>query len=197
MHAHMHAHMRWYTQSYTDSSPRRRLYRRCSAHHHTRALKWRTTSGGTHTASISALARTHPALAPSIRLAKRWLACQLYTGEVPPSLVELLTAATFASAGERAPCSAVCGFANFLHLLASYDFEHEPLLFGLPAALLGGAATFSRMEFFRDQLTAVVAKIFQSRILQYTNIFSGMLDYRSGEKPLLLVCIGARLQESY
>ena len=100
-----------------------------------RALKWRTTSGGTHTASISALARTHPALAPSIRLAKRWLACQLYTGEVPPSLVELLTAATFASAGERAPCSAVCGFANFLHLLASYDFEHEPLLFGFDGAI--------------------------------------------------------------
>lgn len=100
-----------------------------------RALAWRTTAGAQHMASVSALGRTHPALGPSIRLAKRWLACQLYSGELPAPLVELLVAAPFASADERPPASAMCGFAHFLHLLSSHDFQNEPLLLSFDAPI--------------------------------------------------------------
>lgn len=96
-------------------------------------LRWRTTAGAQHTSSISALTRTHPSLGPAIRLARRWLACQLYSGDAfPPALVELLVALPYASAAvERPPGSALCGFAAFLHTLATFDFRNEPLLLGL------------------------------------------------------------------
>ena len=93
-----------------------------------RVLKWRTTDGAQHTAALSALGRTHPALGPTVRLAKRWLSCQLYSGSVSDGLVELLAAHAFASPFTRPPGSAIAGFSRFLHLLASHDFESEPLL---------------------------------------------------------------------
>ena len=91
-------------------------------------LKWRTTDGAQHTAALSALGRTHPALGLTVRLAKRWLSCQLYSGSVSDGLIELLAAHAFASPFTRPPGSAIAGFSRFLHLLASHDFESEPLL---------------------------------------------------------------------
>ena len=79
-----------------------------------RELRWRSSAGAKHTAALSALSRTHPAFGPSVRLAKRWLGCQLFSGEMPSGLVELLAAAAFTSAFERPPASAACGFAHFL-----------------------------------------------------------------------------------
>ena len=93
-----------------------------------RELRWRSSAGAKHTAALSALSRTHPAFGPSVRLAKRWLGCQLYSGEMPSGLVELLAAAAFTSASERPPASAACGFAHFLHTLATHEFASEPLI---------------------------------------------------------------------
>lgn len=93
-------------------------------------LRWRTTAGAAHMASLSALGRRFPAFGPSVRLAKRWLSCQLYSGIFRQSLVELLVAHAFASPTERPPGSAMGGFARFLRVLATYDFSDEPLLLG-------------------------------------------------------------------
>ena len=94
-------------------------------------LAWRTGEGARHTAALAALARAHPMYPPSARLAKRWVACQLYSHAIGDPLVELLAAQPFASPGERPPASAVGGFARFLRLLATFDFASEPLLLGL------------------------------------------------------------------
>ena len=103
--------------------PSLRLLEKQGEHAAAAALRWQTSAGAMHTSAISALGRAHPALGPTLRLAKRWLACQLHTADVPSALVELLACRPFATPGERPPASAVCGFAHFLHTLASFDFE--------------------------------------------------------------------------
>ena len=64
-------------------------------------LAWRTGEGARHTAALAALARAHPMYPPSARLAKRWVACQLYSHAIGDPLVELLAAQPRSPGGGR------------------------------------------------------------------------------------------------
>ena len=107
------------------------------------AMRWRTGVGARHLSAASALGRLCPAYPPTVRLAKRWLSCQMYTGVLSDALVALLAAHAFAAAPTtRRPATAAAGFARFLQLLAYFDFANEPLLL----AMGDGASVSAEMK---------------------------------------------------
>ena len=92
-------------------------------------LQWQTALGAKHVSALTALGRAKPAYPPAVRLAKRWLACQMQSGVLTDALVALLVAHGFTSTvADRAPASAAAGFVRFLQLLVTSDFENEPVL---------------------------------------------------------------------
>uniref|UniRef100_A0A7S4BKK4 Nucleolar protein 6 n=1 Tax=Chrysotila carterae TaxID=13221 RepID=A0A7S4BKK4_CHRCT len=95
----------------------------------------RTSSGVRHTTLAHEIAAQHPAFGGSVRLAKRWINCQMLSGLLQPQLVELLVARAFCSDAERPPNSELLGFMRFLRLLSLHYFQQEPLLIGVDSVM--------------------------------------------------------------
>ena len=85
-----------------------------------------------HQGFISALAAQYPALESSIRLAKFWIARQWLGNHICEEAVELLTAAAFTShiglSRIAAPACHLAGFLGFLHIIADYAWDAQPLV---------------------------------------------------------------------
>jgi len=81
-----------------------------------RSIRAHTSAGVRHTSAMHTMSTQHPAFGPSVRLAKRWLHCQLLSGMFAAEMVELMVGAVFGN-HPRAPGSAVLGFVLFLQLL--------------------------------------------------------------------------------
>lgn len=106
-----------------------------------------TSAGVAHTAAMHVIASRSAAFAPTVRLAKRWLHCQLCSDAFRPQLVELMVAYLFSSAATRAPGSATLGLARFLALLATHDFATEPLFVQLEEDMIPDAHATARRAF--------------------------------------------------
>lgn len=105
------------------------------------ALARATSAGVAHTAAMHVIASRHAAFGPTARLCKRWLHCQLFSGNFLPQLVEILVASLFSSAAPRPPGSALLGLARFLSLLVTHDFAAEPMVVELGDGLSGDGLT--------------------------------------------------------
>eukprot|EP00276_Gloeochaete_wittrockiana_P016216 CAMPEP_0184344424 /NCGR_PEP_ID=MMETSP1089-20130417/12936_1 /TAXON_ID=38269 ORGANISM="Gloeochaete wittrockiana, Strain SAG46.84" /NCGR_SAMPLE_ID=MMETSP1089 /ASSEMBLY_ACC=CAM_ASM_000445 /LENGTH=1007 /DNA_ID=CAMNT_0026674261 /DNA_START=18 /DNA_END=3041 /DNA_ORIENTATION=- len=82
-----------------------------------------------HRSHIQALQLKYAAFSPSVRLAKRWLDCHLFSGRVSDEVVELLVAHVFLHpATHNVPASEVSGFLGFLRLLSTYRWDQTPLV---------------------------------------------------------------------
>jgi len=82
-----------------------------------------------HTSALRGFAARFPLFAPTVRLVKRWLAAHLFSDFLTEEAVELLCVPLFTRSGVfHTPGSAFTGLHRFLHLLATRDWEHEPLV---------------------------------------------------------------------
>jgi U3 small nucleolar RNA-associated protein 22 len=81
-----------------------------------------------HASASAGAAATHAALAPTVRLARRWLGAHLLAPHFTPEAVEMLCAAPFlAPRGACAPpASREAGLLAFLTLLATHDWARAP-----------------------------------------------------------------------
>ena len=82
-----------------------------------------------HTSLIHGLNSHYHAYAPTVRLAKRWIASQMFSGYLSEEAIELIVASIFV--GAEHPNSAMCGFLRFLRILAKFDWKTEPLIVNL------------------------------------------------------------------
>ena len=87
-----------------------------------------------HHAALSALQDRHAALAPTVRLVRRWFGAQLLLGHVGPETLDLLCAAVFLTNAHAVPATGLHGFVRVLTLLAHWDWREVPLLLPLENA---------------------------------------------------------------
>lgn len=83
--------------------PTLRLLRAAGRADEASALSRRTTTAASQVALLSGVSRRFPAYAPTVRLAKRWISCQLFSSLISDQLLELLAAAPFLLPGVRPP----------------------------------------------------------------------------------------------
>jgi U3 small nucleolar RNA-associated protein 22 len=84
-----------------------------------------------HSSTVNAVMLKHSAVARSVRLAKCWCHTHMFSGHLPPQLIELLVIYCFTERGASphgVPATHVQGFARFLQLLFQYDWEGAPLV---------------------------------------------------------------------
>eukprot|EP00850_Spirogloea_muscicola_P007141 SM000035S13121 [mRNA] locus=s35:545349:553633:- [translate_table: standard] len=82
-----------------------------------------------HASTLSGLSGRHPTYGPTARLAKRWVACHLFSGVLCEEAVELVAAALFTDpAPFTPPRSPITGFLRFLRLLGGHSWATEPLI---------------------------------------------------------------------
>lgn len=82
-----------------------------------------------HTFSIKALCSRFAALSFTMRITKRWFSAHLLSPHVTDEFIELICAYVFLEAQPwQAPGSIMSGFARVMHLLATWDYQHEPLI---------------------------------------------------------------------
>lgn len=92
--------------------------------------------GPTHTQSLRALCTRHAALAPAIRLLKKWLSSHLLTPFFPSPLVELLATVPFVKPYPwTTPSSPITAFLRALTLLSKWAWPLEPLIIDLSSSL--------------------------------------------------------------
>ncbi|PJF19273.1 Nucleolar protein 6 [Paramicrosporidium saccamoebae] len=92
----------------------------------TRIVERRNEQMPKHARMIGALALGDSVFAPTCRLFKKWLASQMYFGQVGEELCELLCAYVFLR--DSPPNSVVTGFAAVLTLLMRHTWDRAPLL---------------------------------------------------------------------
>lgn len=82
-----------------------------------------------HTFSMKALCSRFVALSSTIRIVKRWFSSHLLSPHVSEEFIELLCAYVFLESQPwQSPGSIMSGFTRVLHLLATWDYQHEPLI---------------------------------------------------------------------
>ncbi|KOS15490.1 hypothetical protein Malapachy_2735 [Malassezia pachydermatis] len=88
----------------------------------------------THHGALQALHDRYPALGPTVRLTRRWLAAQGLSCHVPVPAIELVCVAAFLSNAHAPPTTGVHGWVRVLDLLARWDWRETPLLIPLEHA---------------------------------------------------------------
>ena len=70
-----------------------------------------------------------PLFGPTARLAKRWVSAHMFSEVLCEEAIELMVASLFLTPlPVIPPASVMCGFHRFLHLLATFDWQHSPLI---------------------------------------------------------------------
>ncbi|XP_028852070.1 nucleolar protein 6 [Denticeps clupeoides] len=84
------------------------------------------------TSTLHGLQQQQPCFGTVCRLAKRWLAAQLFSADLSEEAADLLVASLFLQpAPFTSPCSPQVGFLRFLHLLSTFDWKNSPLVVNL------------------------------------------------------------------
>ncbi|KAM4576086.1 nucleolar protein 6 [Odontesthes bonariensis] len=84
------------------------------------------------TSTLHGLQQQHPCFGAVCRLAKRWLAAQLFSDDITEDTADLLVASLFLHPEPFSPPSSPqAGFLRFLHLLSSFDWRNNPLVVNL------------------------------------------------------------------
>ncbi|XP_034025956.1 nucleolar protein 6 [Thalassophryne amazonica] len=94
----------------------------------------------------------HPCFGAVCRLAKRWLAAQLFSDDITEDAADLLVASLFLQPAPFTPpgCPQV-GFLRFLHLLASFDWRNNPLIVNLNNQLTASNYTDIKNHFMASR----------------------------------------------
>ncbi|KAJ8380561.1 hypothetical protein SKAU_G00013390 [Synaphobranchus kaupii] len=100
------------------------------------ALELETVHRPYLTSTLHGLQQQHPSFGGACRLAKRWLAAQLFSGDVSQDAADLLVASLFLQAAPfTPPGSPQVGLLRFLHLLSTFDWKNSPLVVNLNGQL--------------------------------------------------------------
>lgn len=100
------------------------------------ALEMATIHKPLLTSTLHGLQQQHQCFGAVCRLAKRWLAAQLFSDDVTEDTADLLVASLFLQpAPFTVPGSPQVGFLRFLHLLSSFDWRNNPLVVNLNSQL--------------------------------------------------------------
>ncbi|KAI5088223.1 nucleolar protein 6 [Silurus meridionalis] len=88
------------------------------------------------TSTLHGLQQQQPCFGTACRLAKRWLAAQLFSGDIIEEAADLLVASLFLQpAPFTPPSSPQVAFLRFLHLLSTFDWKNNPLVVNLNSKL--------------------------------------------------------------
>lgn len=89
-----------------------------------------------HYSALAVLVDKYPEFAPTVRLAKRWIAGHMLSGHINDETVELLVASCFTRpCACQPPATRVSGFCRFLELLSTHPWNSQPLIVDLEAAM--------------------------------------------------------------
>ncbi|XP_060762939.1 nucleolar protein 6 [Neoarius graeffei] len=101
-----------------------------------RALELETQHKPFLTSTLHGLQQQEPCFSAVCRLAKRWLAAQLFSGDLIEEAADLLVASLFLHpAPFTPPSSPQVGLLRFLHLLSTFDWKNNPLVVNLNGKL--------------------------------------------------------------
>uniref|UniRef100_A0AAY5ELP3 Nucleolar protein 6 n=1 Tax=Electrophorus electricus TaxID=8005 RepID=A0AAY5ELP3_ELEEL len=104
------------------------------------------------TSTLHGLQQQHPGFGAVCRLAKRWLAAQLFGGDVGEEATELLVASLFLQpAPFSPPSSPQVGLLRFLYLLATFDWKNSPLVVNLNSKLTAAEHTEIKNRFMSSR----------------------------------------------
>ncbi|KAG7318490.1 hypothetical protein KOW79_018245 [Hemibagrus wyckioides] len=100
------------------------------------ALELETQQKPFLTSTLHGLQQQQPCFSAVCRLAKRWLAAQLFSGDINEEAADLLVASLFLQpAPFTPPSSPQVGFLRFLRLLSTFDWKNNPLVVNLNGKL--------------------------------------------------------------
>lgn len=104
------------------------------------------------TSTLHGLQQQHSCFGPVCRLAKRWLASQLFSDDITEDTADLLVASLFLQpAPFTVPGSPQVGFLRFLHLLSSFDWRNNPLVVNLNNQLSAADYTEIKNDFMASR----------------------------------------------
>uniref|UniRef100_A0A8C5I7E4 Nucleolar protein 6 n=1 Tax=Gouania willdenowi TaxID=441366 RepID=A0A8C5I7E4_GOUWI len=102
------------------------------------ALEMATIHKPLLTSTLHGLQQQNPCFGAVCRLAKRWLAAQLFSDDITEDTADLLVASLFLQpAPFTPPGSPQVGFLRFLCLLSTFDWRNNPLVVNLNNQLTG------------------------------------------------------------
>eukprot|EP00003_Mantamonas_plastica_P025625 TRINITY_DN506_c0_g1_i7.p1 TRINITY_DN506_c0_g1~~TRINITY_DN506_c0_g1_i7.p1 ORF type:complete len:967 (+),score=365.77 TRINITY_DN506_c0_g1_i7:130-3030(+) len=82
-----------------------------------------------HSSYIHAFHKRNVSYGPTVKLAKRWMHSQLFSGYVREEAIELIVASLYTNPQPyKAPQSALTGFLRFLYLICSFNWAAVPLI---------------------------------------------------------------------
>ncbi|XP_017283451.1 nucleolar protein 6 isoform X2 [Kryptolebias marmoratus] len=119
------------------------------------ALEMATIHKPLLTSTLHGLQQQHPCFGAVCRLAKRWLAAQLFSEDIAEDTADLLVASLFLQpAPFTSPGSPQVGFLRFLRLLSCFDWRNNPLFVNLNNQLTAADYTEIKNDFMasRDSL---------------------------------------------
>ena len=103
-----------------------------------RSLRIRDDISLLHTSLIHNLNTSNLIFGKVARLAKLWLHAKMLSDVFPMEVVELMVASLFVDPSCRPhepPASAISGFVRFLNLLATFEWDYEPLIVDLNGSI--------------------------------------------------------------
>ncbi|XP_030633851.1 nucleolar protein 6 [Chanos chanos] len=120
-----------------------------------RALELETQHRTHLTSTLHGLQQQYPCFGAVCRLAKRWLAAQLFSADIGQDAADILVASLFLQpAPYTPPSSPQVGLLRFLFLLSSFDWKNNPLVVNLGNKLTAADYTEIKNNFAasRDSL---------------------------------------------
>uniref|UniRef100_A0A3Q2T078 Nucleolar protein 6 n=1 Tax=Fundulus heteroclitus TaxID=8078 RepID=A0A3Q2T078_FUNHE len=116
------------------------------------ALEMATIHKPLLTSTLHGLQQQHPCFGAACRLAKRWLAAQLFSDDVTEDAADLLVASLFLQpAPFTPPSSPQVAFLRFLRLLAAFDWRNNPLVVNLNSQLTAAEYTEIKNDFMASR----------------------------------------------
>lgn len=105
-----------------------------------------------HYSALAVLVDKYPEFAPTVRLAKRWIAGHMLSGHINDETVELLVASCFTRPYAcQPPTTRVSGFCRFLELLSTHPWNSQPLIVDLEAAMNKSLIDAAMIQFDRSR----------------------------------------------
>eukprot|EP01100_Stratorugosa_tubuloviscum_P011015 TRINITY_DN4834_c1_g1_i2.p1 TRINITY_DN4834_c1_g1~~TRINITY_DN4834_c1_g1_i2.p1 ORF type:complete len:653 (-),score=228.81 TRINITY_DN4834_c1_g1_i2:87-1982(-) len=107
-----------------------------------------------HSIAIQQISSEFEMYSSTVRLAKRWLSCQMLSNFLSEEAIELIVAYLFvASAPMSPPHTPFCGFYRFIKLLATHNWAQLPLVVNLD-----GSLTEQEIQQAKDKYNSIIVK---------------------------------------
>jgi len=108
-----------------------------------------------HASAVHGLSMRFPFYAPAVRLCARWVHAHLFSDVLAHEAIELIVASLFVTPAPFAvPTSALAAFVRFLHLLATFPWQDEPMVVDLDDAMTPAQRQAAQAAFKQLRATA-------------------------------------------